>query len=80
MENAMDNKKHSFYAMLARMKYIERWALMRNSVKENISEHSLETSVIAHALALLGNKRLEKNYRPEHVAMLGIYQDRKSVV
>ena len=76
----MDNKKHSFYAMLARMKYIERWALMRNSVKENISEHSLETSVIAHALALLGNKRLEKNYRPEHVAMLGIYHDCTEII
>lgn len=80
MENAMDNKKHSFYAMLARMKYIERWALMRNSVKENISEHSLETSVIAHALALLGNKRLGKNYRPEHVAMLGIYHDCTEII
>ena len=76
----MDNKKHSFYAMLARMKYIERWALMRNSVKENISEHSLETSVIAHALALLGNKRLGKNYRPEHVAMLGIYHDCTEII
>ena len=36
----MDNKKHSFYAMLARMKYIERWALMRNTFQENIQEHS----------------------------------------
>ena len=71
----MNNRKYSFFAMLARMKYIERWALMRNSVKENISEHSLETAIIAHALALLGNKRLHKNYQPEHIAMLGIYHD-----
>ena len=34
-------KEYPFFAMMARMKYIERWALMRNSVKENISEHSL---------------------------------------
>ena len=38
------------------MKYIERWALMRNSEKENISEHSLEVAMIAHALAVLGGK------------------------
>ena len=28
---------YSFFAMMARMKNIERWALMRNSVQENIS-------------------------------------------
>lgn len=76
----MEKKKHSFFAMLARMKYIERWALMRNSVKENISEHSLEVAIIAHALALLGNKRLQKNYEPEHVALLGIYHDCTEII
>ena len=42
---------HSFFAMMARMKYIERWALMRNVDKENISEHSLEVAMLAHGLA-----------------------------
>lgn len=37
---------YSFFAMMARMKYIERWALMRNSWKENISEHSLEVAML----------------------------------
>ena len=76
----MDKKKPSFFAMLARMKYIERWALMRNSVKENISEHSLEVAMIAHALALLGNKRLQKNYQPEHIALLGMYHDCTEII
>lgn len=76
----MNNKKHSFFAMLARMKYIERWSLMRNSVSENISEHSLEVAIIAHALALLGNKRLNKSYDPEHIAMLGIYHDCTEII
>lgn len=74
--------KHSsaFFAMMARMKYIERWALMRNSQKENISEHSLEVAMIAHALALLGNKRFGKSYNPEHVALLGIYHDCTEII
>ena len=76
----MNEKKYSFFAMLGRMKYIERWALMRNSVKENISEHSLEVAIIAHALAIIGNKRLQKNYQPEHVAMLGIYHDCTEII
>ena len=53
---------NSFFAMMSRMKYIDRWALMRNSRQENLSEHSLEVSMIAHALAVIGNTCLEKNW------------------
>ena len=73
-------KHYSFFARLARMKYIERWALMRNSVRENISEHSLEVAIIAHALALIGNKRFGKHYEPEHVALLGVYHDCTEII
>ena len=47
---------YSFFAMMARMKNIERWALMRNSVQENISEHSLEVAMLAHGLSLIANE------------------------
>jgi len=72
--------EYDFFAMISRMKYIERWALMRNSIKENISEHSLEVSMLAHALALIGNKRLGKNYNPERAAMLGLYHDATEII
>ncbi|MDE6566928.1 MAG: 5'-deoxynucleotidase [Lachnospiraceae bacterium] len=71
---------NGFFAMMARMKYIERWALMRNSATENISEHSMEVAMIAHALALLGNKRLGKQYLPEQVALLGLYHDCTEII
>lgn len=67
--------QNTFFAMLSRMKYIERWALMRNSKRENISEHSMEVAIISHALAILGNIRLSKKYQPDHVATLGLYHD-----
>lgn len=52
----MDNKEeYGFFAMLDRMQYIERWALMRNSRTENIKEHSFDVAVIAHCLTLLHN-------------------------
>jgi len=44
--------EYSFFAMMSRMKLIERWSLMRNSLSENISEHSLEVSILSHALAI----------------------------
>ncbi len=69
-----------FYAMMSRMKYIERWALMRNSESENICEHSLEVSMLAHALAVIGNRRLGKNYDPEHAAVIGIFHDSNEII
>lgn len=71
---------YKFFAMISRMKYIDRWALMRNTINENISEHSLETAFIAHALALLGNKRLGKSYDPERCALLAMYHDATEII
>ena len=69
-----------FFAMISRMKYIERWALMRNAERENISEHSLEVAMIAHALAVLGNRRLGKNYDADRAALIGMYHDANEII
>lgn len=70
----------SFFAMLSRMKYIDRWGLMNSTRKENISEHSLEVAVIAHALALIGKKRLGKNTEPERTAALALFHDCTEII
>lgn len=57
------NDHKGFFAMMARMKYIERWALMRNSVSENICEHSLEVLCIAHGLGITAGNGLERIFR-----------------
>lgn len=69
-----------FFAMMSRMKYIERWSLMRNSQTENISEHSLEVSMLAHALAIIYNKRLGGNLNAEKVALIGLYHDSTEII
>lgn len=69
-----------FFAMMSRMKYIDRWALMRNSRRENVSEHSLEVSMIAHALAVIGNTYLSKNLNAERAAVLGLYHDATEII
>lgn len=61
--------------MISRMKYINRWSLMRNSQKENLSEHSMEVAAVAHALVLLHNRRFGGSLNAERAALLGLYHD-----
>lgn len=62
------------------MKYINRWGLMRNTITENISEHSLETAFIAHLLALYRNVRFGGNVNPERAALLAMYHDVTEII
>lgn len=71
---------YSFFAMMARMKNIERWALMRNSVRENISEHSLEVAMLAHGLAIIANEKCGQELDPNEVALMGIYHDANEII
>ncbi len=68
-------KKYHFFAMISRMKFINRWSLMRNSHSENLSEHSMEVAAIAHALVLLHNRRFGGSLNAERTAILGLYHD-----
>ncbi len=69
-----------FFAMHSRMKYINRWALMRNVNSENISEHSNDVAVIAHALAVINNLRFGGNLNAERAAFLGLYHDMTEII
>lgn len=72
--------ENQFYSMLSRMKLINRWGLMRNTHSENISEHSLETAMIAHSLAVIGNTYFGKNYNAERCALLGVFHDVTEII
>ena len=71
---------YNFFATISRMKYIERWALMRNSRAENLSEHSLEVAMIAHALCVIGNVRHGKNLDADKAALIGLYHDSSEII
>ncbi len=71
---------NTFFAMLSRMKYIERWALMRSSRPENLSEHSLEVAMIAHALCMIGNIRYGRHLPAERAALVGLYHDASEII
>lgn len=71
---------YHFYAMLSRMKNIYRWGLMRNTKQENLSEHSLEVAFVAHALAIINNRRLGGNINAEKVALSAMFHDTSEII
>ena len=71
---------HHFYAMLSRMKNIYRWGLMRNTKQENLSEHSLEVAFIAHALAVIHNKRFGGNVDANKIAAAAMFHDTTEII
>ncbi len=70
----------TFFALVSRMKYIDRWALMRSARPENLSEHSLEVAMIAHALCTIGNVRYGKQLDASAAALIGLYHDASEII
>lgn len=71
---------YHFFAYMARMKLIRRWSLMKSVNEENIAEHSAQVAQIAHALALIKNKKFGGTLNAEHVATLALYHETSEVL
>ncbi|BEC60256.1 5'-deoxynucleotidase YfbR [Escherichia coli] len=73
-------KQSHFFAHLSRLKLINRWPLMRNVRTENVSEHSLQVAMVAHALAAIKNRKFGGNVNAERIALLAMYHDASEVL
>ena len=71
---------HHFFAYMARMRFIDRWALMRNSYTENIQEHSHQVAILAHALAVLRNAYFGGQVDAGAVAVAALYHDASEIL
>ena len=71
---------HSFFAYIFRMRYIARWALMRNTRTENVEEHSYEVAVLAHALAVIGRDVFHKELDPDKTAAVALFHDAPEII
>ncbi|AJJ11266.1 HD domain protein [Yersinia rohdei] len=69
-----------FFAHLSRLKLINRWPLMRNVRTENVSEHSLQVAFVAHALAIIKNRKFNGNLNADRIALLAMYHDASEVI
>ena len=70
----------SFFAYIFRMRYIARWALMRNTRTENVEEHSYEVAVLSHALAVVGQEIFHKDVNPDRVATAALFHDAPEII
>ena len=71
---------YNFFALINRMKYIDRWGLMRNTQVENIQEHSHMVAVLAHALAVIGKEKFGTTVDPGKAAIAGLYHDASEIL
>lgn len=69
-----------FFAYLSRLRLVQRWGLMRAAEPENVAEHSHQVAVIAHALAVIGNRYHNRNVDPARVALAALFHDASEVL
>ena len=72
--------KSHFFAYISRMRFIQRWALMRNTAPENVQEHSHQVAVLAHALAVIRNEKFGGHVDPGAVAVAALYHDASEIL
>ena len=71
---------YTFYALLNRMKLIERWSLMRSTTKEDLMQHAAHVAIVGQALGIIRNIYFDGNVNPEKIAALALYHDTAEVV
>lgn len=71
---------YALNALLARMKYITRWSLMHASREESLSEHTADTAILAHTLALIAQSITGTPVRPEVIAVAALYHDAPEIL
>ncbi len=69
-----------FFAFMSRMRFIDRWSLMRNTFRENNAEHSLMTAFIAHGLAVIENEKFDGSFDACKIGMIGAYHEASEVI
>ena len=72
--------KSHFFAYIFRMRFIQRWALMRNTAPENVQEHSHQVAVLAHALAVIRNEKFGGSMDAGAVAVAALYHDASEIL
>ena len=71
---------YDYYATVFRMRYINRWSLMRNTREENLAEHSSDVALIAHSLCVIGNIRYGKKLNADRAAVIGLLHDTSEII
>ncbi len=69
-----------FFSAISRLRWIQRWSLKRNTLTENVMEHSWEVAVIAHMLGCINNQRYNGSINPDRLSTLALYHDSSEAI
>jgi len=69
-----------FFAYLSKLRWIERWGMKRNAIRENVMEHSFEVAAVAHALGELYNQHHEEKMDLGVLVLTALYHDASEVL
>jgi len=67
--------KSHFFALVSRLKNINRWGLMHSTSNENVLEHSAATAMLAYALAAISRDVFGRGVSPECAAATALFHD-----
>lgn len=59
-----------FFAYLYRLRFIQRWSLMRNAVPESVAEHGFQVALLVHTLCTVGRAAFGKDVPTERAVTL----------
>ena len=69
-----------FFAYLSKLRWIERWGMKRNAIRENVMEHSFEVAVVAHALGEIHNRDSADKIDLGLLVLTALYHDASEVL
>lgn len=75
----MGSMESHFFAYMYRLRYIERWSLMRNVVKENVAEHSFHVALLTHVLCTIGNEIFGRQLPTDRIVSMALFHDATEV-
>ena len=64
-----------FYAYISKIRWLHRWGLKRNTVQENVMEHSWEVATISHVLGLIKNRYYDGKLDVNAIVVAAMYHD-----
>jgi 5'-deoxynucleotidase len=64
-----------FFAYIDKLRWVIRWGLKRNTVPENVKEHSWDVATVAHALAVIRNRVYGGSVDVNAVVVAALYHD-----
>lgn len=69
-----------FFAYISKLKYINRWGIMRNTAYENDMEHSMMVTMVAHSLCEISQRVYDRPVDTSKAVLMAMYHETSEVL